>query len=129
MHIPESIQNFGDSQLLLAARAALAGGTIIANAYGKLWKITEKGVGDLVSQVDSEAEKTILDVIKKEDALSNIISEESIHEQDKNTSSRWIIDPLDGTAAFLFKAGGDKPAVLIAHQQNEMTDIAVIFLQ
>lgn len=128
MNIPESIQSFGNPQLLLAARATLAGGEIIANSYGKLWDITEKGIGDLVSQVDTDAENAILDIIKGEDSTSSILSEESVHDQNNDSPSRWIIDPLDGTASFLLKAGADKPSVLIAHQQNNVTDLAIVFL-
>ncbi len=128
MNIPESILSFGDNQLLLAARAALAGGAIIAKGYGKLWNIKEKGVGDFVCRVDSDAEELILRIIKREDITSNIISEESIHEQDATTPSQWIIDPLDSTVSLLFRAGTDKPSVLIAHQENGVTDIAVVFI-
>lgn len=128
MNIPESILSFGNEQLLLAARAALSAGSIIASGYGKLHYITEKGVGDLVSQVDTEAERLILNIIMKEDVGSNILSEESFHDQNENSPSRWIIDPLDGTASFLLKAGADKPSVLIAHQLNGVTDISVVFL-
>jgi myo-inositol-1(or 4)-monophosphatase len=128
MNIPETLRSLGNKNLLLAAQAALAGGYVIANGYGKLWDITEKGVGDLVSNVDTEAEKAILDIIREADSLSNLISEESVSDQEKRSSSLWIVDPLDGTASFLYKAGGDKPSVLIAHQQDNVTDVAVVFL-
>src|SRR3989344_2937930 len=114
-------------RLALAIRAVRLAGDVIRRGYGQMVEIQQKSVGDLFSEVDIEAEKVVLALIKREDPWSEIIAEESTPILN-GSSSRWIADCLDGSVGFLFKVGKDKPAVLIAHQENGVTDVAVIYL-
>ncbi len=54
---------------------------------------------DFVTNIDKAAERKIIDFIKKEYPLHNILAEESGSENN-NSEFTWIIDPLDGTMNF-----------------------------
>ena len=63
-------------------------------------KIETKGLHDLVSYVDKESEKLIIDELLKLMPESGFIAEEGtndIHGERFN----WVIDPLDGTTNFI----------------------------
>jgi fructose-1,6-bisphosphatase/inositol monophosphatase family enzyme len=63
--------------------------------------VNEKSsVGDLVTQVDREAERAIVEGISAARPEDAIVGEE---ETDREGSSgvRWIVDPLDGTASYV----------------------------
>lgn len=56
---------------------------------------------NLVSYVDKEAERRIVEVLKKLTPDACFITEEGTVEQSKDRPYNWIIDPLDGTTNFL----------------------------
>ncbi len=60
---------------------------------------TEKGRRDLVTEIDYNSEKLIMDSIKKEFPDDAIVSEET-EGKEGISGYRWIIDPLDGTVNF-----------------------------
>ncbi len=115
MPIPTHIDSLGHDELLLAARAAEAAATIIRDGYGNKTTIREKGIGDLVSEIDEQADQVITKMIKQAYPADVIVSEELQPNADGAGAGRtWYVDPLDGTAAFLFRAGDDIPSVMIA---------------
>lgn len=65
-----------------------------------LKKVEEKGLNDLVSYVDKEAEKIIVDRLSKILPEAGYITEEGTREEENKTYT-WIIDPLDGTTNFI----------------------------
>lgn len=65
-----------------------------------LKKVEEKGLNDLVSYVDKEAEKIIVDKLSKVLPEAGFITEEGTREEE-NKNYTWIIDPLDGTTNFI----------------------------
>lgn len=83
------------STLFQALRAA---GRIIKAGSQKQFTIRKKGELNLVTVYDLAAEKAILSIIKKNFPDHSILTEES--KPSGNSSSRWIIDPLDGTTNF-----------------------------
>jgi len=89
----------------MAARAA--GGNIMHH-YARIdqLNVEHKGKNDYVSEVDKEAESTIIKTIKKYYPEHAILAEESGQQKAKKTKYglsdiEWIIDPLDGTTNFL----------------------------
>jgi myo-inositol-1(or 4)-monophosphatase len=62
--------------------------------------VVEKGLNQLVSFVDIEAEKQLVEGLKKMIPEAGFITEENTVEQ-LNTELVWIIDPLDGTTNFI----------------------------
>ncbi|MGC1244497.1 MAG: inositol monophosphatase family protein [Chryseosolibacter sp.] len=65
-------------------------------------RIEQKHVfNNLVSYVDKEAEKTLVQSLRKVFPEAGFITEEGTVEQSKEHEYNWIIDPLDGTTNFL----------------------------
>ncbi|MEW5895918.1 MAG: inositol monophosphatase family protein [Candidatus Omnitrophota bacterium] len=88
--------------LSLAKKAAKEGGEIHRRYYHQDIPVQTKGVSfDLVSVVDTESEKCILDIIQKHYPAHNLLSEERGIIQ-KGSELTWVIDPLDGTTNFIF---------------------------
>lgn len=61
----------------------------------------KEGFNNLVSYVDKESEKKIVEALKKLVPHSGFITEEGTVEQAKEQEYNWIIDPLDGTTNYL----------------------------
>lgn len=74
-------------------------------------KIDDKGLNQLVSKVDVESEKMLVEGLQKITPNCGFITEESTVNQKKEDFT-WIIDPLDGTTNYLF--GLDIYAISIA---------------
>ena len=62
--------------------------------------IEEKGINNLVSYVDKEAEKMIVQTLKFTLKEAGFITEEGT-ETVKGNEYNWVIDPLDGTTNFM----------------------------
>ncbi|MCS4435555.1 inositol monophosphatase family protein [Aquiflexum gelatinilyticum] len=63
-------------------------------------KVEQKGLNDLVSYVDKEAEKIIVDRLSRILPEADFITEEGTGSTDGKEYT-WIIDPLDGTTNFI----------------------------
>ena len=63
-------------------------------------KIEHKGFNDLVSYVDKEAEKQLVEALKKLMPEAGFITEEGTADAQQQEYT-WIIDPLDGTTNFM----------------------------
>jgi len=61
--------------------------------------ISDKGLNQLVSFVDVESEKMLVQYLKKLRPDAGFITEENTAPNDSESHSVWIIDPLDGTTA------------------------------
>ena len=96
-----------------AARAALVAGGVIKKGYQQVHQIDSKEVGDLVSRVDFDADAAATDVLKDASSLP-ILSEELSPETDDVNQKMWVVDPLDGSTAYLMAASPRLPSVLIA---------------
>lgn len=65
-------------------------------------KIEYKDVNNLVSYVDKEAEKQIVEALHQVLPEAGFITEEgTIGQTDNRSGLNWVIDPLDGTANFI----------------------------
>jgi myo-inositol-1(or 4)-monophosphatase len=85
----------------IAVRAARAAGNVIIRAVDRLdtVRVTEKAPHDFVTEVDQQAEREIITIIRKAHPSHSILSEEcGAIDGDDFT---WIIDPLDGTRNFI----------------------------
>jgi len=86
--------------LQTAIEAAKKAGTFLRESKDKELKIERKSSSiDLVTQIDTEAEKIIVDNIRKKYPDHTILGEEG-GESSTASAFRWIIDPLDGTVNF-----------------------------
>ncbi len=61
----------------------------------------KQGFNNLVSYVDKEAERKLVEALRKILPQAGYITEEGTVEQSKQHEYNWIIDPLDGTTNFL----------------------------
>jgi myo-inositol-1(or 4)-monophosphatase len=93
----------------------------------RLWldhDIAFKGESDLVTEVDRGCEELIVGAIRDRYPDHDILAEENVYPQ-RNSSHRWIIDPLDGTTNYAH--GFPWFAVSIALEIEEDVRIGVVF--
>ncbi|TMB24063.1 MAG: inositol monophosphatase, partial [Deltaproteobacteria bacterium] len=83
----------------VAHAAAARAGALIRSRYRDRQDITFKGEVDLVTAVDREAERLIVDMITAAFPEHGIHAEESPSRSSRD-GHRWYIDPLDGTTNF-----------------------------
>jgi myo-inositol-1(or 4)-monophosphatase len=80
--------------------AANAGGKIIRRSWQEPKAIDYKGAIDLVTTIDRETERKIVEVIRRNFSDHAILAEEETDLPGNGKEYRWIIDPLDGTTNF-----------------------------
>ena len=101
--------------LAFAHRLADAAGEAIRPYFRRKIEVVDKGGGtamfDPVTEADKRAEEAIRTLIKRERPADGILGEE--FGEEKGTSGRiWVIDPVDGTRAFI--TGNTQWGTLIA---------------
>ena len=89
--------------LNIAVRAARKAGTFIARSFEDLDSVEAevKGQNDLVTNVDREAERLIIETIQRSYPQHSFIGEECGHITGEQDDYQWVIDPLDGTTNFV----------------------------
>ncbi|AOM39297.1 inositol-1-monophosphatase [Xenorhabdus hominickii] len=113
--------------LNIAIRAARKAGNYIAKSYETPDAIeaSQKGSNDFVTNVDREAEKLIIDIIRKSYPKHTLITEESGEHLGEEDDFQWVIDPLDGTTNFIKRL--PHFAVSIAVRIKGRTEVAVVY--
>lgn len=111
--------------LNIAVRAARSAGNVITRSMARLDSISVqvKDRNDFVTEVDREAEKEIIGILRKAYPDHAILAEES--GQTSGDDFQWIIDPLDGTTNFLH--GFPQFAVSIALRHKGRLEQAVVY--
>src|SRR3990167_743675 len=107
--MPIELDNF----LNTAIEAAKEAGRIQRERFGENFKIEHKGEINLVTEVDYQCEKAIIDIIKRDYPEHEILTEEAGSVKGLPPSHspltkggqmegkyKWIIDPLDGTTNY-----------------------------
>lgn len=105
-------------------KALIEGGRILKRAFYRPKKIRYKGPLNLVTETDRQAERAILEIIKKRFPRHSILAEES-PPSSGGGAGKWIIDPLDGTTNF--SHGVPLFSVSIAYQENEVTQLGGVW--
>ncbi len=95
--------------------------------YGKVLNIQTKSSDvDIVTQVDLESAELIRELIAEEFPGERIITEETFQAGDnKDLSSAWIVDPLDGTTNYAHAF--PHFAVSIAYVEDGQPKVAAIY--
>ena len=88
-------------------------------------KIQEKGINNLVSYVDMEAEKMIVQTLKFTLPDAGFITEEGT-ETERAEKYNWIVDPLDGTTNFMH--GLPPYSVSIALAEYDKPVLGVVYI-
>lgn len=83
-----------------AIKAAHAAGELMLQRLGDIGKINYKDAFNLVTDVDKDAEKTVINILRHSFPNDAILAEESGTSPGHNTNRRWLIDPIDGTTNF-----------------------------
>jgi myo-inositol-1(or 4)-monophosphatase len=104
--------------------AAYKGQRVLLSHYseGKL-KVDKKGAIDLVTQADTESEKTIISTIRHAFPDHTVLAEESGLSKGE-ADHKWIVDPLDGTTNFAHRLG--LFAISIAFALRGDTVVAIV---
>ena len=111
--------------LNIAVKAARRAGGIINRASRNLdiIGVKEKTANDFVSEVDREAEQSIIRMLREAYPDHAILAEES--GASGSSDYQWIIDPLDGTTNFIH--GFPQYAVAIALMHKGTVTQAVVY--
>jgi myo-inositol-1(or 4)-monophosphatase len=109
------------SELELLARQA---GDILRRGYGLRHQVDNKGVIDLVTEVDRQSEAFLLGEIRRRFPGHRILAEES-GSQAGDDCCLWLIDPLDGTVNYAH--GVPVFSVSIALQVDGALRLGVVF--
>lgn len=88
--------------LNFAQNTAREAGLILLEKFGRVLKIRDKGVKNIVTEADLAAEEYIVGQIKTHFPKHRILAEEAgeVVVEAGESSFRWVIDPLDGTTNF-----------------------------
>ena len=110
--------------LALASDLALQAGRIHTEGrYAALTIETKSSPTDVVSQVDKDAERLIVDRLHAERPGDGLLAEEGSL-LDGTSGFRWVIDPLDGTTNYVY--GYPAYAVSIAVEQDGRAVVGVV---
>lgn len=93
--------------------------------YNNNFQIHSKPDKSLVTDVDLEIEKSLLEKIKEKFPEDNFVTEENYPNNDLENRT-WIIDPIDGTAHFIKKDG--LWGIQMAFYDKNSTRFAIIYL-
>ncbi|MDA8137111.1 MAG: inositol monophosphatase family protein [Desulfobacteraceae bacterium] len=108
----------------IGVRAAYRAGERINQYFGKAFRVTKKGVMDLVTEADFASEEIVLATIREAFPDHAILAEES-GASNSPSPDLWIIDPLDGTTNFAH--GLPIFSVSIAYSHNNQIMLGVVF--
>ncbi len=106
----------------VAIRAAREAGKILKKHFGKIDKVFLKKDSSLVTVADREAEKTIINLLRKNFPSHSILSEESGGKIGKEYA--WVIDPLDGTRNYTIGIPFFCVSIALCYKENPV--LAVI---
>jgi myo-inositol-1(or 4)-monophosphatase len=114
-----------DKFLAVAWEAADAAGELIRENWQRPKTIDYKGAIDLVTSVDRETERKIVDVIRGHFPDHSILAEEETDVEGEDNEYRWIIDPLDGTTNFAH--GYPQVAISIALEREGQIILGLVY--
>ncbi len=112
--------------LTIAKRAALSAGRILLRHFDHLERltVTAKQRSDFVSEADVQAERDIIQILRRTYPSHGILAEES-GAQAGQDEYQWIIDPLDGTTNFLH--GIPHFAISIAFRHRQRLEATLVY--
>ncbi|HEY7554345.1 MAG TPA: inositol monophosphatase family protein [Candidatus Binatia bacterium] len=101
-----------------AWEAAHAAGALIRENWQRPKEITYKGDIDLVTPVDRDTERCIVDLLHRSFPGHSILAEEETDFAGSQDGYQWIIDPLDGTTNFAHGYPQFCVSIALEHEGN-----------
>jgi myo-inositol-1(or 4)-monophosphatase len=113
--------------LNIAIRAARRAGEVIIRGMNRVHRldVRAKGQNDFVTEIDMQAEREIIEIVRKSYPEHAFLAEESGHSHTGEQEFVWIIDPLDGTTNFMH--GFPQFAVSIGVQRRGRMEHGVVY--
>jgi len=115
-----------DKLVSFAHRLADASGAVIRPYFRQRIEVAHKpgkGTFDPVTEADKGGEKAIRAIIERERPDDGILGEE-LGEKKGSNGLRWVLDPVDGTRAFI--TGRHEWGSLIALEKDEVPVLGII---
>jgi myo-inositol-1(or 4)-monophosphatase len=115
-----------EARLSFAHRLADAAGAVIRPYFRQPLAVTNKAAGTLfdpVTEADRRAEQTIRDLIRDTYPQDGVVGEE-FGTHPGSSGYRWILDPIDGTRAFI--AGQPLWGTLIGLERGEQPVLGIL---
>lgn len=111
--------------LNIAVRAARRAGEVIIRGMNRVHRldVRAKGQNDFVTEIDMQAEREIIETVRKHYPDHAFLAEESGFSGEAEYT--WVIDPLDGTTNYMH--GFPQFAVSIAVQRRGRVEHGVIY--
>jgi len=109
----------------VAWEAADAAGALMRESWQEPKKIDYKGAIDLVTSVDRESERRIVEILRRNFPAHSILAEEEANIVGAEPDNCWIIDPLDGTTNFAH--GYPQFCVSIALEHEGQVILALVY--
>jgi myo-inositol-1(or 4)-monophosphatase len=113
------------NKLKVAITAAVSGGNLLKEHYGKVFKEKQKeSLRDIVTEIDELSENTIVNILQTDFPNETFLTEESgLH--NKKSKGMWIVDALDGTVNYIH--GIPMFCVSISYWRDMIPEIGVVF--
>ncbi len=92
-------------------------GKLLMDNLHEIKKVSFKAKSDIVTEIDLQSEKLMIDKIKTNFPGHNIVSEES-GLTDNNSEYIWIMDPIDGTMNYYHSSSPFRVALCLMHRQQ-----------
>lgn len=92
-------------------------GKLLMDNMDKVKKVSFKAKSDIVTDIDIQSEKIIVDKIKANFPEHSILSEESGFD-DQHSEYMWIMDPIDGTMNYYHSSAPFCVALCLTHKQK-----------
>lgn len=100
MDIPVGVS--GRTAIEVAREAAKTAGQFARERFDLSKRITFKRPGDIVTDVDTQVESMIFDLLGQEFPDHTLVGEESAGSARVDSGCVWIVDPVDGTRNYAF---------------------------
>ena len=107
-----------------AIEAAKKAGRLVQSKSRDFREVNYKGRADMVTEVDRESERMIVDLLTERYPDHGVIAEEADY-QKSDHSHQWIIDPLDGTTNYVH--GYRHYAISIALRIGDELTVGVVY--
>lgn len=124
MYSQQELRNLLPQVIDVAGQA----GQVIMDIYGSDFKVNNKSDNTPVTCADLAANELIVEKLAQIDSNIPILSEESIsipYRERAQWETYWLVDPLDGTRAFIDKTDEFSVNIALIHQNSPV--LGVIF--